>query len=121
MTAVHGGPSVVLATGPIERDHFVLTLGVAGGCGARGNEPTFAGFEVRGTTVIANVSRMPVPSLSPNEVCVITSDSVMEILVDRRSLPESAERIILGGQACPPDDGLCTGLSAPLPPVSPAT
>jgi hypothetical protein len=108
----------VLTTGPIENDHFVLTLAVAGPCGAGGNEPTFAGFDVSGTTVLANVKRTPIPSLRPSEVCLITTNSVMEILVDRRIFPESAKRIILGGQACAADDERCAGLSAPVPPAA---
>jgi len=121
VTAIHGGPGVVLTTGPLQDNHFVLTLGVAGPCGVGGNDPFFDGFTVSGTTVVANVKRTPIPSMGPNETCLITGDSVMEIVVDRRSLPESAERIILGGKACPPDDTTCTGLVAPLPRASPGT
>ena len=118
VTAVHGGPGVVLTDGPLQDNHFLLTLGVAGPCGAGGNEPTFDGFVLTGTTVVANVKRTPIPSMGPNETCLVTGDSVMEILVDRRALPEAAERIVLGGQACPPDDTICSGLVAPLPRAS---
>lgn len=121
VTSIHGGPGVVLTTGPLQDDHFTLTLGVAGPCGAGGNDPSFEGFTVNGTTVVANVKRTPISSMGPNETCLITGDTVIEIVVDRRALPESAERIVLGGQACPPDDTICVELVAPLPTASPAS
>jgi hypothetical protein len=92
-------------------DHLVVSFGVRGGCDLRGTSvPSFAGFESKGDNLVARVMRTP-PSSSP---CGTFRGRDFEVELDIGSIPPSAQRVVLGGDACPADDDMCNSLSAPL-------
>ena len=96
----------------ISENQLVVSFGVLDGCPIGGAAaPSFVGFETKGDALVAMVTRTPDPS-SP---CVVFHGRTFDVQLDIQSIPDSAHRIVLGGQACPPDDDICNGLSAPMP------
>lgn len=78
--------------------------------------PSFGGFQLQGDALVAMVVRTPLLSSTP---CVNFKGRDFDIQLDIRSIPDSATRIILGGEACTRNDSVCSSLNYPMPFAAP--
>jgi hypothetical protein len=95
----------------LDESEILVSIAVMGGCPNGGHDPSFTGFQTTDDALVAVITRTP----DPTGTCLITKGRAFDIRLDIRSIPDSARRVVLGGQACPPDDTICNGLSVSIP------
>jgi hypothetical protein len=84
---------------------------VSGGCPAGGPAtPSFSGFTTSGEIIQAVISRQPIP-----DRCLVHGGVQFDVLLDLTAVPSSARTMVLGGDACPVGDDICTATTAPMP------
>jgi hypothetical protein len=109
------GDSPVLLARQFDANHILVTVGVWDSCrvgDAVGDTPAIAGLQQQADQLVVVVTRSPMP---PGRTCATFSGRDFDIVVDVRSIPDAARRIVLGGEACDAADDLCNRLSAPMP------
>ena len=113
VVGVKDGGDMYLRVTRVSETQLLVSFGVWSGCDVR-NEfmPTFAGFESRGDALVAMVTRTPLLSSNP---CLSFGSRYFDVLLDIQAVPASARRVVHGGQACPAQEDIFSGLSAEIP------
>ena len=113
LVRVADGPYPYLRVEFAGDDQLLVSFAVHSGCDAR-NEgmPSIAGFDSRGDTLVAVIARTPI---SPTIPCLTFKGRTFDVLLDVEAIPPGVNRIILGGEACAPEQDLCNDLSAEIP------
>jgi hypothetical protein len=93
---------------PLGRDAWVVAVTVPGkggdGCGA----PTFVGFEELGTTLVAKISRGPMPN-----TCAIVDAVTYYVALERVAVPKTIIDVSVSDSSCHSPG--CTGPGAAIP------
>ena len=88
-----------------------VVIVVSGGCPAGGPAtPSFSGFTTNGEIIQAVISRQPIP-----DHCIVHDGVEFDVRLDLTAVPNSARTMVLGGEACPVGDDICTATTAPMP------
>lgn len=88
---------------PVGDDAYLVELTVLGAGGEDCGHPRFIGFEARGDVLVARLER---PAITGT--CLVTSNLIFDVLMERRFIPVGASRMELS-EPCSGDQPGCPG------------